>query len=456
MLIDLETLIGLGWLEHGTMTHHHEPWGTDHVDYAAARAYKYPLLRAAWRHFDAEAPAADKKRLTAFVKAEASWLEDFALYTALKDAAAGKAWSDWDTDLVKRKPAALTKARQAHADEIAFHQFCQWVFDWQWQAIRQYANERGVKVMGDIPIFVAYDSADVWANQELFSLDSKGKPTVIAGVPPDYFSKTGQRWGNPLYKWDVLAKSGYAWWVARFQKSFALYDLIRIDHFRGFDAYWEIPATEETAVKGKWRPGPGAALFKAVEKAIGGSLPIVAEDLGEITPAVEALRDDLGFPGMKILQFAFDTPANPFLPHNYRSNCVVYTGTHDNDTTQGWFAQLDEDAVTAVQLYLGRDGHDIAWDLIRTAMGSVADTAIIPMQDVLNLGTAARMNLPGEAEGNWKWRMLPGQWTAFQQSRLKDLTRMYGRQAIPEGEPRLSITGHPVPEVEEAELVIVP
>jgi 4-alpha-glucanotransferase len=444
MLIDLEALVAKGWLAASALNSY-EPFGSDRVDYQHVRDYKYPLLRQAWSHCREKASSRDKASLAAFIKAESAWLDDFTLFTALKDANGGKAWSDWDACLASRKKDALAKARKDLADEIAFHQFCQWLFDEQWHDVRSYANQKGIRVLGDIPIFVAYDSADVWAHQDLFALDSKGHPTVISGVPPDYFSETGQRWGNPLYKWDVLAKQDYAWWVARFKKSFELYDAIRIDHFRGFDAYWEIPATEETAINGTWRPGPGAALFHAVEKALGGKLPIVAEDLGEITPAVEALRDGLGYPGMKILQFAFDMPENPFLPHHHTANCVVYTGTHDNDTTRGWFNQLGEEERTAVQLYLGRDGHDIAWDLIRTALASVAELAVIPMQDILDLDTYARMNMPGLAGGNWSWRMLPGQWTEFQQSRLRDLTRMYGRQALPEGAPKLSITGIPVP-----------
>lgn len=444
MLIDLEALVAKGWLTASALTAY-EPHGTDRVDFRHVRDYKYPLLRQAWATFEARGTKADNQDFAAFLKAEAGWLDDFTLYTALKDAHDGKAWSDWAPGLVARKKDALAKARKDLADDIRFHQFCQWVFDRQWHEVRAYANQRGIRILGDIPIFVAYDSADVWAHQDLFALDAKGRPTVIAGVPPDYFSETGQRWGNPLYKWDVIAKQDYAWWIARFKKSFALYDVIRIDHFRGFEAYWEIPASEETAINGTWRPGPGAALFRAVEKALGGALPIVAEDLGEITPAVEALRDDLGYPGMKILQFAFDLPENPFLPHNHRPNCVVYTGTHDNDTTRGWFNQLADSEREAVQLYLGRDGHDIAWDLIRTALASVADLAVIPMQDILDLDTEARMNLPGQADGNWGWRMLPGQWTAFQQVRLRELTRMYGRQHQPEGPTRLSITGVPVP-----------
>ena len=431
MLIDLPWLVAQAWLSQADCVAD-EPAAGDRVDFAAVRRYKYPRLRKAWATFQAKATAPERQALADFEAAQASWLADFTLYTALKDAHEGQGWSDWEPGLVSRQPATLKTWRDKLADDVAFHGFCQYLFDRQWREVRAYATSLGIRIMGDIPIFVAYDSADVWANQSLFHLDANGQPTSVSGVPPDYFSETGQLWGNPLYRWDVLAKSAYAWWVARFRQSFYLYDTIRIDHFRGFESYWAIPAGEKTAIKGKWQPGPGEALFKAVKSALG-VLPIVAEDPGEITPEVEALRDTLGFPGMKILQFAFDTPRNPFLPHNFTRNCVVYTGTHDNDTTRGWFDKLSPVERRAVQSYLGRDGHDIAWDLIRLGLGSVADMAITPMQDILDLGTDARMNLPGQGQGNWNWRMLPEQWTDFQQARLLDLTRMYGRLAPKKG-----------------------
>jgi 4-alpha-glucanotransferase len=309
----------------------------------------------------------------------------------------------------------------------------------QWSELKKYCNERGIRLIGDVPLFIAFDSAEVWSRPEMFYLDDSGKPTVVAGVPPDYFSKTGQLWGNPVYRWDIMAGEGYAWWVERFRATHALVDIIRLDHFRGFEKYWEVPGTDTTAMNGRWVPGPGAELFEAVQKALG-TLPIIAEDLGVITPEVDALRDQLGFPGMRVLQFAFgsDPKADDYKPHNYPRNCVVYTGTHDNNTTVGWFqgsaaedsTQSNEEKEVERQLaleYLSTDGHEINWDFIRLALMSVADTAIIPMQDVLGLGKEARMNLPGTAEGNWCWRLAPDMLTGEIKDRLRELTAVYGR-----------------------------
>jgi 4-alpha-glucanotransferase len=291
-----------------------------------------------------------------------------------------------------------------------------------------------VQIMGDVPIFVAHDSADVWAHRDLFHLDNRGRPTVVAGVPPDYFSPTGQLWGNPIYRWDAMAANGYRWWVDRFRRVFDQVDLVRVDHFRGFAAHWTVPASETTAMNGRWETAPGREVFAAVKAgltdrgAADGSLPIVAEDLGTITPDVIALLDDLGFPGMKVLQFAFgDTPHNPYLPHNYHPNAVVYTGTHDNDTTVGWFAALDEGMRHKVRTYLNSDGSDVAWDMIRLALGSVADTAIVPLQDVLSLETESRMNMPGVADGNWTWRYHPDQLSDQVAGRLGELTNLFNR-----------------------------
>jgi 4-alpha-glucanotransferase len=300
-------------------------------------------------------------------------------------------------------------------------------------------NERGIRIVGDIPIFVAQDSVDVWAHRDIFFLDEQGQPTVVAGVPPDYFSPTGQRWGNPLYNWDRLAETGYGWWIDRIRATLALVDIIRIDHFRGFQGYWEVPADEETALNGRWMPGPGRTFFQAVRAALG-ELPIVVEDLGDITPDVIELREALGFPGMKVLQFAFgeeaqrDVPTgeNPYLPHNYEEHCVAYTGTHDNDTTVGWYASREEPERHAVRRYLGRNGDDIAWDFIRLALSSVARYAIVPIQDVLQLGSEARMNVPGEATGNWAWRYREDQIARWHSEALADLTATYGRWQAPE------------------------
>lgn len=355
------------------------------------------------------------------------WLHDYALFMALKEHYKGKSWNAWPKAIARRGAEALEEFSVRLGPAIGEQKYIQWQFFRQWRRIKEYANARGVKIVGDIPIFVAYDSADVWANPHLFHLDEKGQPTVVAGVPPDYFSKTGQLWGNPLYNWEELASRGYAWWVERFRSSFALYDIVRVDHFRGFEAYWEVPAKEKTAINGRWVKGPGGALFAALKGAFG-TLPIIAEDLGVITPEVETLRDSFGFPGMKILQFAFDSgPDNPYLPHNYVHNCVVYTGTHDNDTTAGWFHSLDAKQRKNVLNYTGSSGRDVSWEIIRIALASVADTAILPLQDVMALDGSARMNLPGTALGNWSWRFEAGALRKEIAKRLSELTKLYGR-----------------------------
>jgi 4-alpha-glucanotransferase len=310
----------------------------------------------------------------------------------------------WPAPLVRREPAALAEARRQYEDTIGAHRFRQFLFFRQWGAVRQYANAKGIRLLGDVPIFVSGDSADVWANPELFLLDEQRRPTHVAGVPPDYFSATGQLWGNPLYNWERLKQTGYAWWIERFRATLEQVDVVRVDHFRGFEAYWEIPAGMPTAQVGRWAKGPGPDLFVALRAGLG-RLPIIAEDLGVITPEVEALRDQFRFPGMRILQFAFGGAVeNRFLPHNYEHNTVVYTGTHDNDTTRGWFATLSDAERHFVRRYLARDGSDITWDLLRLAWSSVADYALAPLQDVLDLGTEARLTLPGRAAGNWNWR----------------------------------------------------
>jgi 4-alpha-glucanotransferase len=320
--------------------------------------------------------------------------------------------------------------RNELADDIRFHKYLQFRFFNQWQTLRRYASERDVKIMGDIPIFVAHDSADVWAKRELFFLDDGGDPTRIAGVPPDYFSETGQRWGNPLYRWRLMEERDYTWWIDRVRHAFSLVDILRIDHFRGFEAYWEIPASEPTAVVGRWVKGPDKKLFRALEEALG-DLPIVAEDLGVVTPEVVELREEFGFPGMKVLQFAFDSDAtNPYLPFNLDHSCVVYTGTHDNDTTKGWYNSQSEALQHKVRSYLGTDARDISWDFIRLALASVADIAIFPLQDVLGLGTEARMNRPGVPSGNWQWRYQPDVLTPELADRLRDLTEIFGREGL--------------------------
>jgi 4-alpha-glucanotransferase len=409
----------------------------EHVDYGAVIPYKQELLRRSFARFQQEAAVEARQEFEHFRAGQAHWLDDYALFAALKAAHGGAAWNSWPEPLKRREPGAIAEARAAVvAGEYALQTYAQWLFYRQWGELRRYANERGVTIVGDIPIFVAYDSADVWANPELFFLDESGSPTVIAGVPPDYFSATGQRWGNPLFRWDVLAANGYAWWIERVRAVLGLVDIVRLDHFRGFAAYWEVPAEEETAIHGRWVPGPGAALFSALERELG-QLPIIAEDLGVITPDVEELRDGFGFPGMKVLQFGFGgTGTDPYLPHNHIQNCVVYTGTHDNDTTVGWWKAASLEERTFTQLYLGRDGSDIAWDLIRVALASVADMAVVPMQDLYSLDTKARMNMPGRLGGNWGWRYTPEMLHPDVAERLRLLAQLYGRLPVaPAAEP---------------------
>ncbi len=399
----------------------------DRVDFGAAIHHKVALLHRAWDRFGGGGHRKLRAEFDSFRVANAAWLEDYALFKALKDAHGGACWLDWDDDLRRRKPAALSRARhrlQRVVEESAFRQF---LFFSQWAALRQYAHERNVRFVGDVPIFVACDSADVWAHPELFQLDARQAPRVVAGVPPDYFSDTGQLWGNPIYDWERLRHDGFTWWIARLRAALSLVDRVRVDHFRGFEAYWEVPAGSPNAIPGRWVTGPGALLFEALHAALG-ELPIIAEDLGLITPAVDALREELGLPGMRVLQFAFAGDADDrFLPHNYVRNTVVYTGTHDNDTTRGWYAGLSEEARHPVRRYLGRDGRDIAWDFIRLAWGSVADWAIVPLQDVLDLGSEARMNTPATANGNWVWRCTAEQLAGPALERLGALTEIYGR-----------------------------
>ncbi len=411
----------------------------ERVDYGAVIEWKMPLLHRAARRFLSAATPQRRTQFIAFCADNAAWLDDYALFIAVKMHFNQRMWTDWDAGIALREPAAMAHWQKMLADEIAEHRVLQFFFWEQWQALKSRANRRGVRIVGDVPIFVAGDSADVWANRPLFHLDETGRPTLIAGVPPDYFSETGQRWGNPLYRWDVLAGQGYHWWIERVRAMLDKVDIVRIDHFRGFIAYWEIPASEPTAIKGRWVPGPSAALFAAIEKALG-RLPIWAEDLGVITPEVIDLRERFGFPGMKILQFAFDEDAlrasfgdytrNPFLPHNYTPNFVVYTGTHDNDTALGWFEHCAAEERQKAMDYLGCDAREFNWSLIRAALASVAQTAVFPLQDVLGLGTEARMNLPGTSGGNWTWRCPPGALTAQYAERLSALTACYERISL--------------------------
>jgi 4-alpha-glucanotransferase len=389
---------------------------------------------------------ADDPVFRRFTEEAGGWLDDFALYRAIKTVHEKVQWTRWPAPLRDRDPAAMARFREETGDEIDFNRFVQWRFFGDWQALREYAHARGIGLIGDLPIFLAHDSADVWLNRHQFYLDEAGEPTLVAGVPPDYFSATGQRWGNPLYRWAEMRATGFAWWIARFRATLALFDAVRLDHFIGYTRYWAIPAREPTAVKGRWRPGPGARFFRAVAAALG-ELPLIAEDLGAVTPEVESLRARFGFPGIKLLQFAFgtDPQAPSFLPHNYPRAAVAYTGTHDNDTTAGWFHDLGSGTRDAEQSaverqkalrYLGApddddardDGREIHWRMIRAIMGSVADVVIVPAQDLLGLGSEARMNHPGTATGNWSFRLEPGALTPSIADRLRDLTETYERR----------------------------
>lgn len=404
------------------------------ADFGRVFHFKLPLLRRAFARFNETRTDAMEAELTAFRVREAFWLEDFAIFEAAKVVNDGAAWWQWDDDLRAREDGALKRARAEWADEIAFQEFVQFQFRRQWATLKAYANERGIRIIGDIPIFVALDSSDVWANQSVFRLTADGQPEVIAGVPPDYFSPTGQLWGNPHYDWDELARTDFAWWVERVRAILTQVDIVRVDHFRGFAAAWAVPYGSEDAKPGRWQKAPGEALFNAIRAALG-DVPFIAEDLGIITEDVEALRQTLDIPGMRVLQFAFgDGPDNIYLPHNYEPETVAYSATHDNQTSVGWFHGLGDAERAEVQRYLGRDGSDIAWDLIRAAVASVAETAIFPLQDVMRLGDEARMNTPGRLGGNWGWRYQPHQLHDGLADGLRDLVTLYSRTDTSEKE----------------------
>jgi 4-alpha-glucanotransferase len=430
LLVDLGDLAARGWLDADDLA---PDAGFDaaRVRFDAVTPYRMARLERAAARFPQCASASERDELQAFTAAHADWLDDYALFMSLAELHPRVDWTGWPPALARRDATALDDARRALAPRLAFWRFVQWRFFAQWTSLRSYAHERGVKIVGDAPIFIAHHSAEVWARPELFELDDGGRPTVVAGVPPDYFSVTGQRWGNPLYRWDAHAREGFAWWIGRLRRTFELVDIVRVDHFRGFAAHWEIPAGEPTAEKGRWVPGPGEALFDAIVQALG-PLPIIAEDLGVITPDVDALRRRFAFPGMRILQFAFQGDATDrFLPHNHERDSVVYTGTHDNDTAAGWWSQASDHERHFARGYLGTDGHDMPWTLIRAACASVADTAIHPMQDVLALPTECRMNFPGQGDGWWTWRFDWSQVHPWHAERLAELCRLYGRSGAP-------------------------
>ncbi|MGB8510048.1 MAG: 4-alpha-glucanotransferase, partial [Pyrinomonadaceae bacterium] len=416
LLISPERLVTDGLLADSDLTDANSSFSARRVEFGPAIEFKDRLLKKAFENFKRGVVSSLRDGFEAFNTESAAWLEDYALYRAMKDLRGGVAWNKWEAPVVRRDADALALARQSLGDEIEAQKFYQFLFFRQWSALRAYCREKGVRIVGDIPIFVAHDSADVWTQARQFKLNEDGSPRVVAGVPPDYFSATGQLWGNPIYDWERQRDEDFRWWVERMTGTLRLVDIVRVDHFRGFAACWEIPGGDLTAERGSWVNAPGRELFQAIRQALG-ELPIIAEDLGVITPDVDALRDEFGFPGMRILQFGFGGDArNKDLPHNYVSNSVVYTGTHDNDTTIGWFnssaaggsstrdaAQIEREREFCLG-YLDTGGKEIHWDFIRAVLASVSDTAIVPLQDVLGLGTEARMNLPASTSGNWAWR----------------------------------------------------
>jgi 4-alpha-glucanotransferase len=390
--------------------------------------WKSGILGHAWQQFLAGKAKSLRGPFEQFRASQSRWLDDYALFMALKEVRPAMSWTSWPAALMQRKPAALRTAREELSDAIGRQQFIQFLFFRQLDALRRHARQRSVQMIGDLPIFISADSSDVWANPQLFQLDRQRRPKAVAGVPPDYFAKTGQRWGNPLYDWDAMRRDGYAWWIERAKGALAQADLVRLDHFRGFSAYWRIPAHHPTAERGRWIPAPGRELFAALRRELHG-LPFIAEDLGMITPDVESLRDEFGLPGMRVLQFAFGGGDSPFLPHNYIRNTIAYTGTHDNDTTAGWFAQLSRNERAAVVRYAPLAKQDVAWEFIRLAWASVAKIAVAPMQDVLRLGSKARINTPGKPTGNWGWRLRAADLTGAAKEELGALTETFGRQA---------------------------
>ncbi len=434
------------------------------VEYGKVMDFKYSLLRKSYSKFKTITNKKFLSEYNSFCKKNESWLDDYCLFISLKnhfieerkntwetpeykaykkanektlsentinDCFYGASWNSWPDDIASRKKGAVEKWTRKLKNEIGFYKFLQYKFFEQWKSIKNYANKNNIEIIGDIPIFVAADSADTWSNPRLFRMDSKGYPIEVAGVPPDYFSETGQLWGNPLYDWQYHEKTKYDWWAKRIKNMLSLVDTVRIDHFRAFDSYWSIPYGSETAVTGEWKKGPGAKFFRTIEKSLGiGSLPIIAEDLGDLNKEVIELRDELGFPGMKILQFAFGSGAkNEYLPHNYKgTNFIVYTGTHDNDTTLGWYTSTNEETRDYARRVLNVTGSDIAWDLIRAAFASIADTAVIPLQDVLCLNSDARMNTPGISGGNWQFRFKDGLLTDEKAQGLAYFTELYNRQ----------------------------
>ena len=407
-----------------------KPWDPVRIDFGPVIIYKTQLLKKAFENFEKtyKEQSGLAGEFEAFWLDQKDWLEDYALFMAVKEVHGGVMWTQWAKEIAFPTKETREKWLKKFAREVRYYSFVQFIFFRQWFSLKAYAEEKGIEIVGDIPIFTAFDSADVWANKELFYLDEEGYPTVVAGVPPDYFSETGQLWGNPLYNWQIHKETGYQWWVKRITFTLKMVDYLRIDHFRGFEAYYAIPYGAKNAVTGEWRKGPYKDLFYALQKSLGDDLPIIAEDLGVITPEVIELRDAFALPGMKILQFGFDnTDENPFLPHQFVPHSVCYTGTHDNDTTLGWYSKASKESREKVRQYMNTDGKEIAWDFIRACYGSVSEMAVVPLQDIMGLDSRARMNTPGTTSNNWQWRYTPDMLRASLAKRLLDISILYGR-----------------------------
>ena len=427
LLISPELLLKAGLLEQADLSQLPD-FNPDRVDYDRVREYKYPLYQKAYERFAHSENKELQKDYDTFCQDNEDWLADYCLYMALKDEQDGLSWTKWPESLRNLDRQNRIFWEKELKDQIHYQAFLQFMFYTQWHTLKRYANDKGIAIVGDIPIFVSSDGADVWANRRLFQVDTKGYPSSVAGVPPDYFSATGQKWGNPLYDWKEHKKEGYRWWIRRVKHQLDQVDYVRIDHFRGFEAYWEIPADAETAMTGEWKKGPGAELFLTIQKELGDDLPIFAEDLGLITPEVTALRDQFGFPGMRILQFAFEGGESSFLPHQFDTrNCICYTGTHDNDTTVGWYQHTSDYARDKVRRYMNTDASSVSWDFIRICLGTIARYAIFPVQDLLKVGSDCRMNTPGTAEHNWEWRFREGSLNSGMAGGLRQMTELFGR-----------------------------
>jgi len=426
LLVSLERLMGDGFLDADDLADV-PSFSTERCEFGPVIDFKNSLLHLAFDRFESGVRPHLVEEFERYCKTAATWINDYALYMAVKEAHSLESWLRWEESIRLRQPAALDEWTDTCASSIRYHKFVQFHFGRQWSELRRYANKRNIRLIGDVPIFVAEDSSDVWANQDLFRLNEHGQALEVTGVPPDPFSATGQIWGNPVYDWERMRSKDYQWWVDRIGSTLKTVDVIRIDHFRAFAAAWLVPADATTAAEGHWELAPGGEVFAAIRRALG-NMPVIIEDLGVITPDVIALREILGFPGMSVLQFAFENDsANVYLPHNHRRESVVYTATHDNQTTVGWFAARSHEERENIQRYLGRDGSDIAWDLIRAALASVANTAILSLQDILRLGDEARMNVPGQPSGNWSWRFHADRLTTDLAYGLRDMTRTYGR-----------------------------